>query len=98
MEWKYSFEHYKDANGSKKFPNASVLLSPLEYQWWFIGDVIQVNLTWNNETFRYRTRDGLITKTIRDDPSKCLLWLFTMDGDWNIDKPSVFCIAAADIL
>jgi len=98
MKVKFSFEYYKNQRGSQRFPNGSVLLSPGEYQWWFVGDEIFVNLEWNDAIFQYKTHDGIITPSLRKNPKDATLWLFTMNPDGGMRAPSCFCIAAGDIL
>lgn len=98
MKVKFSLEYYKNSDHSFRFTNGSVLLRPGEYQWWFVGDEIYVNLEWKWEIFQYKTHDGIITPSIRKNPKDTTLWLFTLNKDGGMKAPSCFCIAAGDIL
>lgn len=96
MKAKFSLEYYKNKDGSERFANGSVLLDPGEYQWWHVWEMVRVNLEWKWEIFQYRTAE-LCGPDLVKDPGGSILWLYTMDDDWNKKAPSVFCIRASDI-
>lgn len=98
MRAKFSFEYYKNHNGSERFAKGSVLLSPGEYKWCIVNDDIFVTLEWGDDVFRYKTHDGIVTPSLRKNPKDAMLWLFTMNPDNTMRAPSCFCIAAGDIL